>query len=64
MLAFASTDPDIWELDGKISISAQEYEALTGLESQVRRMAAKRTPISRGHLSDLLERIRWARSMA
>lgn len=55
MLAFDVETTD-W-----VSIPAVEYEALTGLEAQVRRMAAKRTPISRGYLSDLLERIRWAR---
>ena len=48
--------------DGKVSITTAEYEALTRLESQVRRMAAKRTPIHRGHLSDLLEYIRFSRT--
>lgn len=49
--------------DGTVKIAAEEYEALTRLESQVRRMAAKRTPVNRGHLSDLLEQIRWARGL-
>lgn len=47
--------------DGLVSITTAEYEALTHLESQVRRMAAKRTPVDRGHLSALLERIRFCR---
>jgi hypothetical protein len=55
---------DVLTLDddfGTVSIPAGEYEALTHLESQVRRMAARRTPVDRACLSTLLERIRWAR---
>ena len=49
------------DLDGSVSISTAEYEALTLLESQVRRIAAKRTPISRDTLSGLLAKIQFAR---
>lgn len=44
-----------------IAISTQEYAALTGLESHVRRVAAKRSPVDRRTLSMLLEQIRTAR---
>lgn len=53
---------DSLQRDGiSITISIQEYEALTALESHVRRIAAKRSPIRRQHLSTLLERVRFAR---
>lgn len=54
MLAFTDTIETV-------SIPATEYEALTGLEASIRRMAAKRSPISRDHLSGMLERIRVTR---
>lgn len=47
-----------------VSIPVAEYEALTLLEAQVRRMAAKRAPVDRGVLSALLEKIRYSRSLA
>jgi hypothetical protein len=50
------------DLYGLVAIPAAEYEALTQLESQVRRIAAKRTPVSRDSLSVLLRRIQFARS--
>ncbi len=48
-------------LGDEVRIPAAEYAALTHLESQVRRIAARRTPVSRDHLAGLLQRIRSAR---
>lgn len=50
---------DLW--DDTVVISTVEYEALTALESHIRRMAAKRTPINRQVLSRMLERVRSSR---
>lgn len=50
------------QFDDTVEIAAAEYEALTALESHVRRMAAKRTPISRQVLSLMLEKVRYART--
>lgn len=61
MTALLYEDYDL--LDDEIRIPAAEYEALTHLESQVRRIAARRTPVSRDHLAGLLQRIRFARAV-
>lgn len=50
------------DLLDEVRIPAAEYAALTHLESSVRRIAARRTPVSRDHLAGLLQRIRFARA--
>ncbi len=61
MTALLYDDYDL--LDGEVRIPSAEYEALTHLESQVRRIAARHTPVSRDHLAGLLQRIRSARAV-